>query len=77
MDMAKVEIETRPMDMNMNQELGAGTRANEVIDEFLPELITDDVVVLDLPDPDETDEEKEERERAAYIQNWRMRLLTL
>ena len=68
MDMAKVEIETRPMDMNMNQELGAGTRANEVIDEFLPELITDDVVVLDLPDPDETDEEKDERERAAYIQ---------
>ena len=67
LDMAKVEIETRPMDMNMNQDLGAGTRANEVIDEFLPELITNDVV-LDLPDPDETEEEKEERERAAYIQ---------
>ena len=67
LDMAKVEIETRQIDMNMNAEQGAGSRANEVLDEFLPGLITDDEV-LDLPDSNLTDEEKEERERDAYIQ---------
>ena len=66
-DMAKVEIETRQMDMNMNPGQGAGSRANEVMDEFLPKLITDDEV-LDLPDSNLTEEEKEERERDAFIQ---------
>ena len=51
----------------MNPEQGSGSRANEVIDEFLPELITDDEV-LDLPGSNLTIEEKEERERDAYIQ---------
>ena len=61
LDMAEKEVPTRDLDMNMN--LGAG-RANEITDEFLPELITDDDL-LDLPD--ETEEEKEERERDNYI----------
>ena len=52
----------------MNPEQGSGSRANEVIDEFLPELITDDEV-LDLPGSNLTIEEKEERERDAYIQH--------
>ena len=56
------------MDIYMNPEQGSGSRANEVIDEFLPELITDDEV-LDLPGSNLTIEEKEERERDAYIQH--------
>ena len=39
LDMAEAEIPTREMDINMNDQ-GVG-RANEVIDEFLPEPITD------------------------------------
>ena len=63
LNLAEAEIPTRAMDMNMNEQ-GAGM-ANEVVDEFLPELITDDNLV-DLPD--ETEEEKEERVRDAFIQ---------
>ena len=63
LNLAEAEIPTREMDMNMNDQ-GAG-KANEVVDEFLPELITDDNL-LDIPD--ETEEEKEERVRDAFIQ---------
>ena len=50
LNLAEAEIPTRAMDMNMNEQ-GAGM-ANEVVDEFLPELITDDNLV-DLPDETE------------------------
>ena len=53
-DLSKVELPSSELDVNMNAEEGeGGAFAQEVQDEFLPELITDDP----LDDQDEADEE--------------------
>ena len=82
-DLSKVELPSTELDVNMNAEEGeGGAFAQDVQDEFLPELISDDP----LDDQDEADEEggdAEDKERDAFIQkmedqvkefdrNWRL-----
>ena len=66
-DLSKVELPSSELDVNMNAEEGeGGAFAQDVQDEFLPELISDDP----LDDKDEADEEgdAEVKECDAFIQ---------
>ena len=68
-DLSQVELKTPEVDMNMNTE--QGTFANEVEDEFLPEVLSADdqpeLPLLEAGDAD-TDEEREDEERNRLIQ---------
>ena len=68
-DLSQVELQTEQVDMNMNTE--EGTFANEVEDEFLPEVLTaDDQLELPVHEAErdgERDEEREDEERDRFI----------
>ena len=69
MDLSHVEVETEEVDMNMNTHTEEGGFANEVVDEFLPEVLTavaDGELELEAV-AGETDLQKEDEERQHFI----------
>ena len=68
--LSQVELKTAEVDMNMNPNTEHGTFANEVEDEFLPEVLSADdqeLPLLEAGDGD-YDEEREDEERNRFIQ---------
>lgn len=67
-ELSKVEIQTRELDVDMNAE-GAAV-AHEVLDEFLPELVSGDSLDEDGEDDDQDEDKQqdaEDRERDSFI----------
>ena len=72
-DLSEIEVQSRELDVNMNAQEGEGAVAQEVQDEFLPELLNDDI--LDEDDEDEVRDnfiKRMEDEVKEFDSNWRL-----